>query len=169
MAQIWQSGGVGVRGRGGCVGVGRVPAQATRRLSAPPAAPALSSRDVRPPPLQPHSLPVAEWLHGVGHRHAQEPHGYHEDPGRTSFLCVTEGSQGQIASTCRGYPSRGSERQLLDSPVSRGALSHIGKRSLSSGSRRRHAWNSRPTGRYRNTHLGFFVWVLLPSNSTHPP
>ena len=29
-------GGVGARGRGGCVGVGRVPAQAPRRLSAPP-------------------------------------------------------------------------------------------------------------------------------------
>jgi hypothetical protein len=44
---------------------------------------------------------------------------------------------------------------LLGSPVS-----HIGKRGLSSGPGRRHAWNSRPTGRYRN--LGFFVWVLLP-------
>ena len=37
---------------------------------------------------------------------------------------------------------------------------HWEKRSLSSGSGRRHAWDSRPTGRYRN--LGFFVWVLPP-------
>ena len=37
---------------------------------------------------------------------------------------------------------------LLGSPVSRGALSQIGKRSLSSGSGRRHAWDSRPTKRY---------------------
>jgi hypothetical protein len=40
---------------------------------------------------------------------------------------------------------------LLGSPVSRGALSQIGKRgAFSSGSGRRHAWDSRPTGRYRN-------------------
>jgi hypothetical protein len=46
---------------------------------------------------------------------------------------------------------------LLGVPVSRGALSQIGKRSLSSGSGRRHAWDSRPlpTGHYRN--LLFFL------------
>ena len=38
---------------------------------------------------------------------------------------------------------------LLGSPVSRGAPSQIGKRSLSLGSGDRHAWDSRPTGHYR--------------------
>ena len=47
---------------------------------------------------------------------------------------------------------------LLGSPVSRGALSQIGKRSLSSGSGRRHAWDSRPTGRYRNLGSSFYIW-----------
>ena len=48
--------------------------------------------------------------------------------------------------------SPGSERRLARvSRTSRGALSHIGTRGESpSGSGRRHAWNSRPTGRYRN-------------------
>ena len=55
---------------------------------------------------------------------------------------------------------------LLGSPVSRGALSQIGKRSLSSGSGRRHAWDSRPTGRYRNLGSSIvLVWVCSSGES----
>ena len=50
-------------------------------------------------------------------------------------------------------PPAAPSADLLGSPVSRGALSQIGKRSLSSGSGRRHAWDSRPTKRYRQIAL----------------
>ena len=44
---------------------------------------------------------------------------------------------------------------LFGSPVPRGALSQTGKRSLSSGAGRRHAWDSRPT------RGAIAIWVLL--------
>merc|ERR1712008_300893 len=50
------------------------------------------------------------------------------------------------------YPSPGSERRLarVSRYILRGAYRTLGQEESPSGSGRRHAWNSRPTGRYRN-------------------